>query len=73
VADWNLAAMLRYIWNIFARAGSLWVAWVKEYLLKGKNLWQLKYLKVVLGVGGWKYLVRNFLRYGWWHPDGPGY
>jgi hypothetical protein len=46
VEDWNLAAMMRHIWNIFARAGSLWIAWVKKYLLKGKSLWQVKILQV---------------------------
>jgi hypothetical protein len=34
--------MLRHIWNLFARAGSLWVAWVKLHLLKGKSFWQGK-------------------------------
>lgn len=28
----NKASMLRHIWSLFARAGSLWVAWVHEYL-----------------------------------------
>lgn len=36
--DWNKAAILRHIWNIFAQFGSLWVAWIKEHLLKGKSL-----------------------------------
>lgn len=30
IEDWNKAAILKHIWNIFAQAGSLWVAWVKE-------------------------------------------
>jgi hypothetical protein len=38
---WTQASMLIRIWNLFARAGSLWVAWVEEVWLKGKSLWQL--------------------------------
>lgn len=38
--------MMRHIWNIFARAGSLWIAWVKKYILKGKSFWQVKILQV---------------------------
>jgi hypothetical protein len=33
---------MRHIWNIIANPGSLWVAWVKENLLKGRNFWQAK-------------------------------
>jgi hypothetical protein len=40
--DWTKASMMRHIWNLFAKAGSLWVAWVKEYLLKGKCFWQIR-------------------------------
>lgn len=40
--DWNKASILRHICNLFARAGSLWVAWVKEYLLEGKSFWEVK-------------------------------
>jgi hypothetical protein len=40
--DWNKAAILKHIWNIFSQAGSLWVAWVKEYILKGRSFWTIK-------------------------------
>lgn len=40
---------LRHIWNLFTRAGSLWIAWVKMFLLRGKGLWQIKSLHLVLG------------------------
>lgn len=39
--DWNKASMLRHVWNLFAKAGSLWVAWVlakREILLVSYNL-----------------------------------
>jgi hypothetical protein len=39
IEDWNKAAILQHIWNLFANAGSLWVAWVKIYLLKGRSFW----------------------------------
>jgi hypothetical protein len=39
--EWNRAAMIRHIWSLFVKAGSLWVAWVKENLLKGKSFWQV--------------------------------
>ena len=29
--EWNKAAILGHIWNLFAQSGSLWVAWNKEY------------------------------------------
>jgi hypothetical protein len=33
--------MLRHIWTLFARSGSLWVAWIHIYLLKGRSFWNL--------------------------------
>jgi hypothetical protein len=38
---WNNASMLRHVWSLFARSGSIWVAWVKEYLLKGRSFWNI--------------------------------
>ncbi|GKU92629.1 hypothetical protein SLEP1_g6336 [Rubroshorea leprosula] len=38
LSHWNMACILRFIWMIFAKAGSIWVAWVKEYLLKDEFL-----------------------------------
>lgn len=32
---WNKSFMIRHIWNLFAKSGSLWVALVRAYLLKG--------------------------------------
>jgi hypothetical protein len=38
---WNQTSMLKHIWSIFARFGSLWVAWIKENFLKQKSLWSV--------------------------------
>jgi hypothetical protein len=48
---WNKAAMLNHIWSLFARAGSLWVAWVDSTWLKGKSFGISPFLVPVLGVG----------------------
>ena len=34
---WNQTAMLRHVWSLFARSGSLWVAWVRENLLTWRS------------------------------------
>jgi len=34
--------MMRYIWSLFAWSGSLWVAWVQVYLLKGRSFWNVR-------------------------------
>jgi hypothetical protein len=39
--EWNRAAMMRHIWSFFVWVGSLWVAWVKEMMLKGRSFWQV--------------------------------
>jgi hypothetical protein len=38
---WTKASVMIHIWNLFARAGSLWVAWVEEVWLKGRSFWQI--------------------------------
>jgi len=42
VDDWNKASIMRHTWNLFVKSGSLWVAWIKMYLLRGKSFWQVK-------------------------------
>jgi hypothetical protein len=39
IEDNNKASILKHIWNLFAQGGSLWVAWVKIYLLRERSLW----------------------------------
>lgn len=36
IEEWNKAAVLRHIRNLFSKAGSLWVACLKVNLLKGR-------------------------------------
>jgi hypothetical protein len=42
VEDWNKAAVMKHIWNLFTQAGSLWVAWIHSELLKGRSFWTVK-------------------------------
>ena len=39
--SWNQACMLQNIWALITRAGSLWIAWIKEYVLKGRSIWSI--------------------------------
>ena len=34
IKDWNDAAIMKHIWNLFYREDSIWVAWVREVLLR---------------------------------------
>jgi hypothetical protein len=34
---WNQTSMLRHVWSLFARSGSIWVAWVKDNYLRRKS------------------------------------
>lgn len=45
IAIWNKACMLKNLWSELIQAGSLWVAWVHKYLIKGKNVWTLKIMQ----------------------------
>lgn len=38
---WNRASMMRHIWSLFARSDSIWVAWVKVNLLRGRSFWHV--------------------------------
>ncbi|KAH0639416.1 hypothetical protein KY285_036002 [Solanum tuberosum] len=37
---WNEAAIAKYVWNIAKKADNLWVKWVNQIYLKGRELWQ---------------------------------
>lgn len=41
LGEWNSAAVLRHVWALFAKSGSIWVAWVKLHLIKGRCFWRL--------------------------------
>jgi hypothetical protein len=86
VEVWNHVAMLRHVWNLFAQAGSLWLAWVEENWLKGKSFWQVSIPQSCSW--SWKKILmirdleRDFIRFKvgnesrifmWyynWHPAG---
>lgn len=36
--SWNIASMMKIFWLLLANLVSLWVAWVKAYILKGRSL-----------------------------------
>ena len=56
---------LKLIWRLFVQSDSLWVIWVKRYLLRGETLWDAK----DTGMGSWAWrkllkfrpLAKNFL------------
>lgn len=37
----NQTSTLQHVWSLFARSGSIWIAWVHEYLLKGMSFWSI--------------------------------
>ncbi|KAE8671854.1 hypothetical protein F3Y22_tig00111881pilonHSYRG00029 [Hibiscus syriacus] len=39
---WNQACMIKLIKNILPGEGTLWVAWIKKYVLKENNFWQIE-------------------------------
>ena len=38
---WNQACILQNIWAIITKAGSLWIAWIGIYMLKGRSIWEV--------------------------------
>ncbi|KAK2654980.1 hypothetical protein Ddye_008032 [Dipteronia dyeriana] len=38
---WNKALMIRHIWILVYGTSNLWTSWIKAYLLKGTNLWEV--------------------------------
>ncbi|KAA0026071.1 uncharacterized protein E6C27_scaffold581G00620 [Cucumis melo var. makuwa] len=39
--SWNIASTLKILWLMLTNSGSLWVAWVEAYILKGRSLWDV--------------------------------
>ena len=39
VKDWNDATIMKHIWNVFYRKDYIWVAWVREVLLRQGSIW----------------------------------
>ncbi|CAN0918507.1 LINE-1 retrotransposable element ORF2 protein [Linum grandiflorum] len=48
LASWNVANVLRHIWNLLAQSGSIWVAWAYKYRLKVGGVWGFQ-----SSVGSW--------------------
>uniref|UniRef100_A0A2N9J3H3 Reverse transcriptase domain-containing protein n=1 Tax=Fagus sylvatica TaxID=28930 RepID=A0A2N9J3H3_FAGSY len=89
VEDWNKAAVMKHIWNLFTQAGSLWVAWIHSELLKGRSFWTVKIPQDCSW--GWRKLLKLradarsllsfevgdgkniFLWHDCWHPNGTLY
>lgn len=42
VLDWNIACIARILWLRYCGKDSLWIAWIKLNVLKGKCFWQIR-------------------------------
>ncbi|CAN1171980.1 LINE-1 retrotransposable element ORF2 protein [Linum perenne] len=40
LSSWNRASLARHIWELIAKGGSLWVAWVSYYRTRRRSLWE---------------------------------
>lgn len=54
--DANQVFSLKLIWLLFADTGSLWVAWIKSYVIKGRQFWTTDFM----GNGSWiwRFLIK---------------
>ena len=43
IESWNNACILQNIWAIISKAGSIWIAWLNEYVLKGRSIWLIPF------------------------------
>ncbi|XP_039020242.1 uncharacterized protein LOC120152010 [Hibiscus syriacus] len=41
ILGWNKACFVKLIRNLLAEEGSLWVAWIRSYIIKSSDFWQL--------------------------------
>ena len=39
ISSWNKACIMQNIWAIISKAESIWIAWINEYVLKGRSFW----------------------------------
>ncbi|CAN1177469.1 LINE-1 reverse transcriptase homolog [Linum perenne] len=53
--SWNSANIIRHIWAILSQAGSLWIAWLNAYRLKGRSFWLVRSTS---GSWHWKRLLK---------------
>ena len=56
LVSWNQACIIQNIWAIIVRAGSPWIAWIQEYVLKGRCIWQIT--ETPNGSWSWNKLLR---------------
>ena len=35
--NWNQACIIENIWSITSKVGSIWIVWIQEYVLKGRE------------------------------------
>ena len=40
--SWNIANTIKILWLLLTSSGSLWMAWVEAYILKGRLLWAVE-------------------------------
>lgn len=40
--DWNIATVLKMLWNIHMKVDKLWIRWINVYYLKGKSIMHWK-------------------------------
>ena len=41
LGDWNVALLIKNLWNLTTGKETLWVKWVHAVKLKGKSIWQV--------------------------------
>ncbi|GLT73885.1 hypothetical protein SLA2020_457150 [Shorea laevis] len=87
LVSWNQMCILKHIWLLFSKAGSIWVAWVHEYLIKGRSFWTLNISADASW--GWRKILKLrhiakgliqhipgdgtniYIWHDYWHPSGP--
>ncbi|CAL1407427.1 unnamed protein product [Linum trigynum] len=55
LTSWNYACVFRQIWAVMMQHGSLWVAWIQAYKLKGRDFWAV----TVSGSWNWGEVAEN--------------
>ncbi|TYH42271.1 hypothetical protein ES332_D11G053000v1 [Gossypium tomentosum] len=55
LASWNKASVIQHLWPILIQVGSLWIAWINTYMLRGRHVMQLPL--VHNSSWGWKKLM----------------
>ena len=56
IYSWNKTCIIQNIWAIISKAGSLWIAWINAYVLKGRSFWQVPVMQY--NSWNWKKLLQ---------------